>query len=100
MKSIFRRCLLLLLFPVSPGWGADNNTLFNQIHINAQVERYVENDQLEVSMAVEKQGNKPEDIAAEVNETMQWALAGKVSVADITHRRGGSDSSPTRVSRR
>ena len=83
MKSIFRRCLLLLLFPVSPGWGADNNTLFNQIHINAQVERDVENDQLEVSMAVEKQGNKPEDIAAEVNETMQWALNQANSNKDI-----------------
>ncbi len=53
---------------------AEDETLFNQIHINAQVERNVENDQLEVTMLVEKQGSKPEEIATQVNETMQWAL--------------------------
>ncbi|NNE37891.1 MAG: SIMPL domain-containing protein [Gammaproteobacteria bacterium] len=65
--------LVIFLLPIHPVW-ADEDVLFNQIHINAQVERDVENDQLEVSMVVEKQGNRPEDIAYEVNETMQWAL--------------------------
>ncbi len=65
--------LVIALFPIDAIWAYDD-VLFNQIHINAQVERNVENDQLEVTMVVEKQGNRPEDIAGEVNETMQWAL--------------------------
>ncbi len=73
MNRILFPILIMAMLPINTVW-ADDDVLFNQIHINAQVERDVENDQLEVSMAVEKQGNRPEDIAAEVNETMQWAL--------------------------
>lgn len=67
-------CLAILFFLPVGTILAEDETLFNQIHINAQVERNVENDQLEVTMLVEKQGSKPEEIAAEVNEAMQWAL--------------------------
>ena len=74
MYLLLRRCLIyvLLLFPLT--LAAQETTRFNQVHIDAQVEREVENDQLEVLMRVEKQGNKPEEIASEINETMEWAL--------------------------
>jgi predicted secreted protein len=67
-------CVAILIFLPVRTILAEDETLFNQIHINAQVERNVENDQLEVTMLVEKQGSKPEEIATQVNETMQWAL--------------------------
>lgn len=72
MLRIFARSLVLLAFPIAV--AAQETPLFNQVHIDAQVEREVENDQLEVSMLVEAQGNRPDEIAASINETMQWAL--------------------------
>jgi predicted secreted protein len=83
MFLYIKRCLIYLLLPVSITLAADDGTLFNQVHIDAQVERNVENDQLEVSMQVEKQGNKPQDIASEINETMQWGLKLAKSNKDI-----------------
>ena len=74
MLSILVRGMAGLLLLVSVAYAAEDTTIFNQVHIEAQVERDVENDQLEVSMVVEEQGNQPADIAARVNETMQWAL--------------------------
>lgn len=72
MLRILAQTLVLSLFSLAT--AAQETPIFNQIHIDAQVEREVENDQLEVSMLVEAQGNKPDEIAASVNETMQWAL--------------------------
>jgi predicted secreted protein len=73
----FLRCSLvcLLLLPVALVYATEDIPLFNQVHIDAQVERDVENDQLEVFMLVEAQGNQPDELAARINETMQWALA-------------------------
>jgi len=72
MLQVLGRSLILLLFSLAV--VAQETPIFNQVHIDAQAEREVENDQLEVSMLVEAQGNKPDEIAASVNETMQWAL--------------------------
>jgi predicted secreted protein len=72
--SRYLLCIAILIFMPVTTILAEDETLFNQIHINAQVERNVENDQLEVTMLVEKQGSKPEEIATQVNESMQWAL--------------------------
>jgi len=74
MSSILTRALICLILPASLVFAAEDSPIFNQVHIEAQVERDVENDQLEVSMVVEAQGNQPAEIAAKVNETMQWAL--------------------------
>ena len=73
MPSGLLRCLICLILPVFPAFAAEE-PLFNQVHLDAQVERDVENDQLEVTMVVETQGSQPERLAAEVNEAMEWAL--------------------------
>ena len=60
---------------MSPTVQGDNDqVLFNQVFIDAQVERDVENDQLSVTMVVEHEGNQPDDIARKVNKDMQLAL--------------------------
>lgn len=82
MLSFLGRGLVCLLIPVTLVYAAED-TLFNQIHIEAQVERDVENDQLEVFMVVEAQDNQPDELANRVNETMQWALAAGKDQADI-----------------
>ena len=72
MLRFITRSLLLLSFSLTVSAQVDR--LFNLVNIDAQAEREVENDQLEVTMLVEAEGNKPEMIADEVNTTMQWAL--------------------------
>ncbi|MEX2352719.1 MAG: SIMPL domain-containing protein, partial [Gammaproteobacteria bacterium] len=74
MLSFLGRCLVCLLIPVSLAYPAEDSTLFNQVHIDAQVERDVENDQLEVLMVAEAEGNQPDVLAARINQSMQWAL--------------------------
>jgi len=59
---------------LSPTVQGDDQVLFNQVFIDAQVEREVDNDQLSVTMVVEHEGNQPDDIARKVNKDMQWAL--------------------------
>jgi predicted secreted protein len=83
MNIVSRVCLICLFFSAPVTRAAEDETLFNQVHIDAQVEREVENDQLEVIMLVEKQGNRPDEIASEVNETMEWALRTAGAVRDI-----------------
>lgn len=78
MPRLFIRSLILLLFPLA--LTAQDNPIYNQVYIDAQAERNVENDQLEVTMVVEEEGNKPDEIAVRINETMQWAL--KLARAD------------------
>jgi predicted secreted protein len=94
MLSNLARCLVLMVLPLSVSWADDDTTLFNQIHLQAQVERDVENDQLEVNLAVEKQGNSPEEIASEVNETMKWALDQANSIDDIEVKTGSYQTYP------
>lgn len=77
-RTLLLSLCLILLTPALAAQPAE--PIFNQVHIDAQAERDVENDQLEVTMLVEAQGNKPDEIAARVNETMQWAL--KLAGAD------------------
>jgi len=51
-----------------------DDVLFNQVHLQASAEQDVDNDLLEVSLAVEVQGKEPARVAAQLNETMDWAL--------------------------
>jgi len=74
MLSFIGRSLVYLIVPVSLVYAVEDTPLFNQVHIDAQVERDVENDQLEVFMVVEAEGKQPDELAAKINETMQWAL--------------------------
>lgn len=54
--------------------AGENELIFNQVRLEAQVEREVENDQLQVLLAVEEQGTEPDKLASRINEAMQWAL--------------------------
>ncbi len=45
-------------------------------------------------MVVEKQGNSPEEIASEINETMEWALDLSNSVDDIEVKTGSYQTYP------
>ncbi len=72
MKYIFRAVLLMVFF--NSAYAHDTETLFNQVHLQAQAEKDIPNDQLTVIMAVEKEGKDAAIIADEINQAMQWAL--------------------------
>ncbi len=72
MLRLMVRTLFLLVFPLIV--LAQESPTFNQVHLDAQVEREVDNDQLEVVLMVQEEGVNPDEIATRVNETMQWAL--------------------------
>ena len=52
----------------------DSEPLFNQVNLQAQVERDIPNDQLTVTLAVEEEGKDAAKIADKVNQDMDWAL--------------------------
>ncbi len=52
----------------------DNDPLFNQVNLQAQVERDIPNDQLTVTLAVEEEGKDAAKIADKINLDMDWAL--------------------------
>lgn len=75
---------LFLAACLSTAWSADrDDILFNQVHLQAAAEQNVENDLLEVTLAVEAQGKEPARVAAQVNETMTWALKRARAGSDI-----------------
>lgn len=72
LKFIFSG-LLLFIFSFSV-YAHDDEPLFNQVHIQAQAERDIPNDQLTVILAVEEEGKEAAKIANKINEDMNWAL--------------------------
>jgi len=64
----------LLFFLISPVTAHDNESLFNQVNLQAQAEREVPNDQMIVLLATEHEGSDTAGLAAKVNSDMQWAL--------------------------
>ena len=63
--------------------AGENGVVFNQVRLEAQAEREVENDQLQVTLAVEEQGTEPGKLAGRVNESMEWALDRVKKQSDI-----------------
>jgi predicted secreted protein len=52
----------------------EDKTLFNQVHVQAQVEREVPNDEMQSLLVSEHQGKKANSLSARVNEDIKWAL--------------------------
>ena len=63
----------MLLFPIS-GMSHEQETLYNQVYLQAQAEREVPNDQMIVLLTTEHEGSDTADLAGKINRDMQWAL--------------------------
>jgi len=63
-----------LLITYSISTFADDETLFNTVHLQAQVEREVPNDQMIVLLASEHEGSDTAGLSAMINSDMQWAF--------------------------
>jgi len=88
LVSYLAGILLVTCFAVSAAGDNNNDVLFNQVHLEASAERNVENDRLDVTLEAEAQGKAPGRIAAEVNETMDWALKQVRPISEIEAQTG------------
>lgn len=59
----------------------DNETLFNRVNLQAQAQMEIPNDEIQVILAVEKEGDDAASLATEINRVMEWALS-KASADD------------------
>ena len=50
-------------------------TLFNQVYVQAQVERDIANDEMQTLLVSEHQGKNASDLSARVNQDIKWALS-------------------------
>jgi predicted secreted protein len=63
-------------------------TLFNQVHIQAQVERDVPNDEMQTLLVSEHQGKNASNLSDKVNQDIKWgtALAKKNKAIEVSTR--------------
>jgi len=72
----------------------ENETMLNRVFLDAQAEREVANDQVEVLLVSRQQGNSPQEIANRVNADMEWALKEAKRFPDVQTATMGYATSP------
>ena len=82
---LYRRVLLSLTFfaCVTNTAAHEEKTLFNQVHVQAQVERDIPNDEMQSLLVSEHQGKNASELSARVNQDIKWAVALAKKHADI-----------------
>ena len=65
---------IVLGFLAFNGYAHEQEVLFNQVNIQAQAERDIPNDEMQVLLVTEHQGKNPKTISEKVNSDMAWAL--------------------------
>lgn len=74
LRTLTPAAASILFLAVSPAQAHDEETLFNKVHLQAEVQREVPNDEMTVTVATEHQGSDPEQLSDRVNDDMAWAL--------------------------
>ena len=92
MRRFF--ALALLLAPAFAGAQQAPETLFNLVTLQAQAEREVPNDLLSATLAAEAEGTDPAQLSADVNRTMQAALATAKAYGAVRARSGNYQTFP------
>lgn len=59
----------------SAAFAHESETLFNQVHVQAQVERDIPNDEMQSLLVSEHQGKNASNLSAKVNQDIKWAVA-------------------------
>ena len=85
----------LLLVALSSGVIADDDdVLFNEVQLQARAEREIPNDEMLAVLVVEHQGKQPAEIAAKVNQDMDWALGKVKKVKEVSSKTGSYRTNP------
>ncbi len=89
-----RRFLVTMLFVPLAAAAQAPEPLFNLVTLNAQAEREVPNDLLSATLAAEAEGTDPAQLSAEINRTMQSALAVAKAYGAVRARSGNYQTFP------
>lgn len=81
--SIENWLFFAICISASNAQALDEPTLFNQMHVQAQVERDVVNDEIQSLLVSEHQGKNASDLSDRVNQDMKWALSKVTLYKDI-----------------
>ena len=74
MKSSLLSTVIVLAAMFAFTVNAEESSRLNVISFSSQAQAEVPNDQIEITLTVEKQARRAADLAAAVNSDMQWAL--------------------------
>lgn len=72
----------------------DDEVLFNRVYLDAQAERSIPNDEMQVLLVSEHQGVQPQGISERVNADMEWALDQARRYRDVEVRTLGYQTVP------
>ncbi len=86
IRRLIKRSILLYFCVLSSVVAHDNEPLFNQVNLQAQSERDIQNNQLTVLLSVEEEGMEAAKIANKINQDMKWALSKTKNHNDIETR--------------
>lgn len=94
MTRIFIAALLTALAYFTTARADDPEPALGRIEFQTQAMREVDNDLMQVVLAVEKENTDPARLADEINRTMGWALQQTRAQAGVHSRSGGYHTFP------
>ena len=86
--------LAVVLSLLSVTLFADQPLTYNRVDFEVMVQEEVDNDEITVTMAVEKNGAKPSVLAGEINALMQAAIAEANKIEDVRVKTGNYSIRP------
>ncbi|NOX92354.1 MAG: SIMPL domain-containing protein [Gammaproteobacteria bacterium] len=78
----------------------DNETHYDRISLLATASDEIENDILEATLSVHREGSNLPELSEEVNKTVQWAIAEAKKVSGVTVQTMGYQTNPVYQQRR
>ncbi len=87
-------CLFSLTGLHTSAKAHEQETLFNTINLQVQVEADVPNNQMKVVLAAEKEGVDPKEISQSINKSMRWALDIAQGYPGVISQTGNYRTSP------
>ncbi|MGH8248912.1 MAG: SIMPL domain-containing protein [Gammaproteobacteria bacterium] len=72
----------------------EEDILFNRVFLEAQAQRRVPNDEMQVLLVTEHQGKSPQGIAESVNADMNWALSEAKAYKEVAAATRGYQTFP------
>ncbi|NOX76725.1 MAG: SIMPL domain-containing protein [Gammaproteobacteria bacterium] len=77
-------CMASLLPAVAIASGGDEDTHYDRISLLATASDSVDNDILETTLSVYREGNNPSVLSEEVNSAIQWAVGEAKKISGVT----------------
>jgi predicted secreted protein len=91
VHSIKKLTTLFILLVLTLPAHADENSTYNRVTFQVSEQREIDNDEIIVTMGVERNNQDPTKLSDEINKVMNWAIGTAKKFTSVT--RSGSDYS-------